>query len=138
MEETNKKRISIKFLLNNSMTGTLIGAGGKAIKELMACTKARVQVSGTSETYPGSSDRVILVSGDPEAVEETQKLVWEMLALVGANAGVDARTIDWSPQAAQQTPSEHDDIPVTARFTIPASAGGAVLGKGGAVIQVTN
>lgn len=46
MEETNKKRISIKFLLNNSMTGTLIGAGGKAIKELMACTKARVQVSG--------------------------------------------------------------------------------------------
>lgn len=67
-----EKRVAIKFLLNNSNTGSLIGTGGKAIKELMAVSNARVQVSGPSEPYPGSSDRVVLISGPVEAVDAAQ------------------------------------------------------------------
>lgn len=134
MEDSGKK-VAVKFLLNNSLTGSLIGTGGKSIKELMAVTNARVQVSGPSEPYPGSSDRVILVSGSHESVDAAQTLIWEMLGLMAAHSGSDARTVDWSPQAARDYPGANDEVIVTARFTIPAASGGAVLGKGGASIQ---
>jgi hypothetical protein len=45
-DRDSKSRVAIKVLLNNHLAGSLIGTGGKAIKELMTVTNARVQVSG--------------------------------------------------------------------------------------------
>jgi len=54
---------AIKFLLSNSHAGTLIGTGGKAIKELMEVTGAAVHVSAHQQLFPGTDSRVIYITG---------------------------------------------------------------------------
>ncbi len=131
---SNSNRLAIKFLLTNSLTGSLIGSGGKSIKELMAVTEARVTVSSPENPFPGTSDRVILVSGSKEAVSQTQALIWEMIGLMTKNSD-DIRNVEWNPRTTSENRGQHDDVEVSARFTIPAASGGAVLGKGGSSIQ---
>ena len=132
---SHTKRLAIKFLLSNSLTGSLIGAKGKSIKELIALTDARIHVSSTHETYPGTTDRVILVSGSKEAVSLAQTLIWGMIGLMQAHArdnGGVTRLVEWDPRAAfESLGSQNETVEVSARFTIPAAAGGALLGKGG-------
>lgn len=119
----------------NSLTGSLIGSGGKSIKELIAVTDARINVSSATDTFPGSSDRVILISGTKEAVNLAQTLIWEMIGLMTKNAGTDLRLVEWDPRTTFGDLGKNDDVEVAGKFTIPALAGGAVLGKGGETIR---
>lgn len=125
--------MSIKVLLSNGVTGTLIGTGGKAIKEMMAETGSRVIVSANTEPFPGTSDRVILITGDADAITLTLTLIWEMVALIaGAKSEKD---IDWSPTAVVAALGNSDAVEVSAKLTVPAAAGGIILGRGGANIR---
>lgn len=126
-------RLSIKFLVPNGLAGSLIGTGGAAIKELIDVTKAKVLVSGITDVYPGTSERIILVSGNEDAVDAAQTLVWNM---IGLNVKAEGdKTVSWSPRASSESPEEHEDVTVTGKISIPASAGGLVLGRGGASIK---
>ncbi|KAJ1429448.1 hypothetical protein B484DRAFT_328934 [Ochromonadaceae sp. CCMP2298] len=113
------KKISIKMLLSNNLTGSLIGAGGKSIKELQAVTGAKVHVSSNMEPFPGTSDRVVVLTGPYESVSLTQNLIWELIALVTSAANA----------------KENDAIDVVGKLTVPAAAGGLILGRGGANIR---
>lgn len=140
---TNK--VAIKFLLPNGITGSLIGSGGSAIKELvretttivaehpwfmnlcwyhvshwlpilrdegnpsfdenfwhfnfflsnelilgrkhshffsyqMEITGAKVHVSSADEVYPGTNDRIVLISGSDSSVSSAQALIWQLLS----------------------------------------------------------
>lgn len=126
-------RLSIKFLVSNGLAGSLIGTAGAAIKELIDVTKAKVLVSGITDVYPGTSDRIILVSGSEESVDAAQKLVWSMMALnVRANGD---KTVSWSPREASESSDDFEDVIVTGKISIPATAGGLILGRGGATIR---
>lgn len=128
-------RISIKFLMPNSYAGSLIGKGGKAIRELIAVSEAKVNVSDPSQLYPGTSDRVILVSGTQDSVSLAQTLIWEMIAQnVKANEE-EVQQLEWSPEAVVNSLGTNDNIVVTSKVTIPANAGGIILGKGGDTIR---
>jgi hypothetical protein len=43
-KELQTSRLSVKFLLSNGLTGSLIGSGGSAIKELVSCSCVRMRV----------------------------------------------------------------------------------------------
>lgn len=131
----NGKLVAIKFLMQNSYAGSLIGKGGKAIKELIAVSEARVNVSGVSELYPGTTERVVLVSGTQDSVSLAQTLIWEMIAQNTKATEEDAKTTEWSPEAVVNSLGTNDDIEVVSKMTIPASAGGLILGKGGSSIR---
>lgn len=136
--ETTSKKVTIKALLSNSLTGSLIGTQGKSIKELISITDAKINVSGASDTYPGTTDRVILISGTKEAVSLAQTLIWEMIGLMSkhsADNGGDTRLIEWNPRTAFEALGTNDTVEVQGKFSIPAAAGGAVLGKGGETIR---
>jgi RNA-binding protein Nova len=128
------KKIAIKFLLSNPLTGSLIGAAGRVIKELIEVTDARINVSNPTDTYPGTTDRVILLSGTREAVSLAQTLIWEMIGLMTKGAEGNPK-IEWSPRATLAELGTNDDVEVSAKFTVPASAGGLILGKSGATIK---
>lgn len=132
------KKITLKFLLSNSLTGSLIGTQGKAIKELIAISDAKINVSSASDFYPGTSDRVILMSGTKEAVSLAQTLLWEMIGLMAKHAeenGGDTRLVEWNPRTAYESLGANDSIEVSGKFSIPAAAGGVVLGKGGETLR---
>jgi RNA-binding protein Nova len=129
------RKIAMKFLVSNIQAGSLIGKGGKAIKELVAVTGARVTVSASQEVFPGTSDRVALITGTKDACSMAQTLIWEMISQLVKSAGEDKRDLDWSPEACINTLGANDNIQVTAKITIPAAAGGLILGKGGESVR---
>lgn len=136
--DTNTKRITLKFLLSNSLTGSLIGTQGKAIKELITITDAKINVSSASDFYPGTSDRVILISGTKEAVSLAQTLLWEMIGLMAKHSeenGGDTRLVEWNPRTAFEALGQNDSVEVSGKFSVPAAAGGVVLGKGGETLR---
>ena len=129
------KRIAIKFLLSNSLTGSLIGSAGRVIKELIEVTDARINVSNPSDTYPGTTDRIILLSGTRESVSLAQTLIWEMIGLMSKGPVEGGQKIEWSPRATLAELGANDHVEITSRFTVPAAAGGLILGKAGATIK---
>jgi len=121
------------MLLSHSLTGSLIGAGGKSIKEIQAVTGAKVHVSNSTEPYPGTSDRVVVIMGDIDNVSLTQTLIWELIGLV--TSAENPRDVDWSPQAMVGFLGQNDAVEVVGKITIPAAAGGLMLGRGGEHIR---
>ena len=73
--------ISMKFLITHSLAGSFIGVGGASIKELMDMSGARVSVSSHSDLYPGTTDRVLLMTGSPSSVIFAACLVWDNFAI---------------------------------------------------------
>ena len=127
------KIISIKLLLSNNLAGSLIGIGGKTIKELMETTGTKVHISSNSDPYPGTSDRVVVINGDFNSVNLAQSLIWEMIALAACTQN--PRGVEWSPKDLHDNMGQNDSVEVSGKLTIPAAAGGLLIGKGGANIQ---
>jgi len=127
---------AIKMLLNNFQAGTLIGVGGVLIKELMEVSGASVHISGSQDVHPGTGDRVVYITGSEDAVTSAQSLIWEMIAMM--NTAQDQRSgksMEWSPSATFSDPGAHDEVAVEGKITIPASAAGLIIGKGGSTIR---
>lgn len=135
--EDGGKKLSIKFLMPNNYAGSLIGTGGKSIKELIAVSEARVNVSGNNELFPGSNERVVLISGSHDSVSLAQTLIWEMIAQnVKASSSETRVNVDWSPEGVVNSLGTNDNILVTCKVSVPAAAGGVILGKGGESIKM--
>lgn len=128
--------LSIKFLVSNSLAGSLIGTGGSAIKELIEFSEARVNISDPQELFPGTSDRVVLISGIERSVTTAQSLIWLMFAQnVKAVEEGNNKSVSWSPRVAAASSDEYNGIEVEGKITIPAAAGGLILGRGGSTIK---
>lgn len=136
-EKSYPSRVMIKFLLGNGITGSLIGTGGAAIKSLMEITGAKVYVSSGTDHYPGSTDRIILITGHASQVSTVQSLVWHLLANNVKAAEIGERSETWNPNMAIKECNEgvNDDVIVLSRMTIPASAAGMILGRNGSTIR---
>ncbi|KAF3619921.1 putative histone H2B.1-like [Capsicum annuum] len=58
-----EKATYVKFLLSNAEAGSIIGKGGSTITDFQARTGARIQLSRNYEVFPGTPDRIVMVSG---------------------------------------------------------------------------
>jgi predicted RNA-binding protein YlqC (UPF0109 family) len=127
--------ISVKFLISNRLAGSIIGSGGASIRELIEVSKARVSVASKDESYPGTNDRVLLITGRPNEVMFAQSLVWELMAIHILDEEDGKRTV-WSPRkSSRDTHGAHDDTQISGRLTIPATAAGLIIGRAGATIR---
>ena len=107
--------ISIKFLVTHSLAGSFIGVGGASIKELMDISGARVSVSSHSDLYPGTSNRVLLITGSPNAVIFAACLVWDNFAIQVTNEQTGVLRV-WRPRVSATPPSSkmNDDVEISA------------------------
>jgi len=67
-EEGKKEGLSLKLVIPASQCGSLIGKGGSKIKEIREVTGCSVQVA--SDPLPGSTERMVTVSGSKDAVTQ--------------------------------------------------------------------
>lgn len=135
-EPSRKKHdCCLKFLLNNLFAGVLIGSGGSLIKELMEITQAEVHVSNATDFYPGTNLRCIYITGSEASVNLAQSLIWEMIGQQTFAQNENNRSLAWHPTVAKNNPGEYDQIEVEGKLTIPATAGGMIVGKGGLTIR---
>ncbi|KAL0905137.1 hypothetical protein M5K25_027318 [Dendrobium thyrsiflorum] len=114
--DEKEKHTHIRFLLSNTAAGSIIGKGGSTITEFQSQSGARIQLSKNHELFPGTSDRIIRISGELNEITKATKLILEkLLNEAEENHDVDNRT--------------------KVRFIVPNSSCGAIIGKGGSTIK---
>ncbi|XP_021295983.1 protein BTR1 isoform X2 [Herrania umbratica] len=116
--ETGEKHTYIRFLVSNAAAGSVIGKGGSTITEFQSKSGARIQLSRNHEFFPGTSDRIIMISG---TIDEVLKAMELILAKLLNELNIE----------------ENDDVePRTkVRLIVPNSSCGSIIGKGGATIK---
>lgn len=60
----------MQMLVSNKVAGTVIGRGGATISTIQNASGSRVRVSNNGEFFPGTQDRVVLVTGETGAVSQ--------------------------------------------------------------------
>ncbi|TYJ16016.1 hypothetical protein E1A91_A10G221500v1 [Gossypium mustelinum] len=116
--ENGEKATYIRFLVSNAAAGSVIGKGGSTITDFQSRSGARIQLSRNHEFFPGTSDRIIMVSGTVDEVLKVMELILGKL--------LNELNIE-----------ENDDVePRTkVRLVVPNSSCGSIIGKGGATIK---
>mmetsp|Transcript_14431 Transcript_14431/g.13034 ORF Transcript_14431/g.13034 Transcript_14431/m.13034 type:complete len:315 (+) Transcript_14431:154-1098(+) len=136
MSEINSES-SIKFLVSTILAGTIIGVKGGSINEYMDVTEAKINVSGNKEFFPGSSDRVVVISGSRESVLTAIHLFWELLYVFkkSSNDKSTGKLALWNPRQVIDKSVSSNDLELECKLTIPSAGAGIVLGKAGASLR---
>lgn len=74
-----EKPTYIRFLVSNAAAGSVIGKGGSTITDFQSQSGARIQLSRNNEFFPGTSDRIIMISGSIDDILKAVELVLNKL-----------------------------------------------------------
>lgn len=77
---SGQQQVIAKMLVSNPTAGSIIGKSGTNIEQLQRSSGARVQLSRTGELFPGTSDRVLLLSGKLHSVLTAIFLILDKVA----------------------------------------------------------
>lgn len=113
-----EKTTHLRFLLSNAEAGSVIGKGGSTINDIQSQSGARIQLSRNFEYFPGTSDRIIMVSGMVDDVLKAVELIFSKLV----DEFYDAEGGEVDPESK-------------IRLVVPNSSCGGIIGKGGAIIR---
>ncbi|AQK76316.1 Protein BTR1 [Zea mays] len=114
--DDKEKPIHLRFLVSNASAGCIIGKGGSTINDFQSQSGARIQLSRSHEFFPGTNDRIIMVSGLFGEVMKAMELILEKLLAEGEEFN-----------EAEARPK--------VRLVVPNSSCGGIIGKGGATIK---
>lgn len=81
------QQVVSKLLVSNAAAGSVIGKAGSTIEQIQRSSGARIQLSRAGEFYPGTSDRVILLSGSLHAVLTAVFLMLEKFPIDNGRGG---------------------------------------------------
>ena len=70
-----EKPTYVKFLVSNSAAGSVIGKGGSTITDFQKESGARIQLSRNHEFFPGTADRIIMISGKLDDILKAMDLI---------------------------------------------------------------
>ena len=60
----NTVPIALKVLATHLGVGAIIGKAGSSISEIQQASDAKIQISGPQEVFPGTTERVMNLSGE--------------------------------------------------------------------------
>ncbi|XP_057756183.1 uncharacterized protein LOC130975399 [Arachis stenosperma] len=117
-DDSEEKPTYVRFLVSNSAAGSVIGKGGSTITDFQSQSGARIQLSHNHEFFPGTTDRIIMVSGGINEILRAVELILSKLL------------------SELQSEDENDAEPKTkVRLIVPNGSCGDIIGKGGATIR---
>eukprot|EP00244_Chara_vulgaris_P003392 TRINITY_DN1614_c0_g1_i4.p1 TRINITY_DN1614_c0_g1~~TRINITY_DN1614_c0_g1_i4.p1 ORF type:complete len:367 (-),score=24.60 TRINITY_DN1614_c0_g1_i4:484-1527(-) len=109
---------TVRFLISNASAGSVIGKGGSTISEFQIQSGARIQLSRNREFFPGTTERVILLSGSVSAILTALHLILSKISSEDSGG---------SPPDTSKTSQ--------VRLIVPNAVCGGIIGKGGATIR---
>ncbi|WCJ19225.1 Protein BTR1 [Euphorbia peplus] len=116
--DSAEKATYVRFLISNAAAGSVIGKGGATITDFQEKSCARIQLSRNYEFFPGTSDRIIMISGILDDVLKAVELVLaKLLSELHTDDGVDV------------------DPRTKVRLVVPNNSCGSIIGKGGSIIK---
>ncbi|XP_051120163.1 protein BTR1 [Andrographis paniculata] len=116
--DNEEKTTHLRFLLSNAEAGSIIGKGGSTINDIQSQSGARIQLSRNYEYFPGTSDRIVMVSGIIDDILKALELILsKLLQEFYVQDGVEVE-----PESK-------------IRLVVPNSSCGGIIGKGGSIIR---
>ncbi|KAF2295317.1 hypothetical protein GH714_032561 [Hevea brasiliensis] len=113
-----EKPTYIRFLVSNAAAGSVIGKGGATISDFQLQSRARIQLSRNYEFFPGTSDRIIMISGTfDDVIKAVELILAKLLSELHTEDGVDV------------------DPRTKVRLIVPNSSCGSIIGRGGSIIK---
>ncbi|XP_030489386.1 protein BTR1 isoform X2 [Cannabis sativa] len=116
--ESLERPTYIRFLVSNAAAGSVIGKGGATITEFQSTSGARIQLSRNHEFFPGTTDRIIMISATINEVLKAMELV--LAKLLSEIADEESNEVDPRTKV---------------RLVVPNSSCGGIIGKGGSTIK---
>ncbi|KAG8228471.1 hypothetical protein J437_LFUL009336 [Ladona fulva] len=115
-----------KLLVPSVAAGAIIGKGGETIAQLQKDSGARVKMSKANDFYPGTTERVCLITGSLDAIMAVLVFIMEKIK---EKPDPNAKpAIDFDSKTAAEREKQ-------VKILVPNSTAGMVIGKGGNYIK---
>ena len=122
----NEDIIHLKVLVPSVAAGAIIGKGGETIADAQAKSGAKVKMSKSNDYYPGTNERVCLITG---SVDSVSMLLDFIMDKIRHKPDPNAKpAIDFDNKVSAEREKQVKAI-------IPNSTAGMIIGKGGAFIK---
>ena len=125
---------TIKLLLPNSLSGSLIGTGGGTIRKFIELTSCHIVLSDHGNTYPGTDDRIVTLSGTEKQLFDGVRFLWDMLAYARKATEDGFKSLEWDP-SAKGSHSANPSSAIQCRFVVPDHKIGSIIGKNGSKLN---
>nr|NP_001262414.1 pasilla, isoform Q [Drosophila melanogaster]AGB95796.1 pasilla, isoform Q [Drosophila melanogaster] len=115
----------MKILVPAVASGAIIGKGGETIASLQKDTGARVKMSKSHDFYPGTTERVCLITGSTEAIMVVMEFIMDKIR---EKPDLTNKIVDTDSKQTQERDKQ-------VKILVPNSTAGMIIGKGGAFIK---
>ncbi|XP_023034603.1 RNA-binding protein Pasilla isoform X2 [Drosophila willistoni] len=115
----------MKILVPAVASGAIIGKGGETIASLQKDTGARVKMSKSHDFYPGTTERVCLITGSTEGIMTVLDFIMDKIR---EKPDLTTKIIDAESKQTQERDKQ-------VKILVPNSTAGMIIGKGGAFIK---
>ncbi|EDX13628.1 GD18616 [Drosophila simulans] len=115
----------MKILVPAVASGAIIGKGGETIASLQKDTGARVKMSKSHDFYPGTTERVCLITGSTEAIMVVMEFIMDKIR---EKPDLTNKIVDVESKQTQERDKQ-------VKILVPNSTAGMIIGKGGAFIK---
>lgn len=118
--------LHLKVLVPSGAAGGVIGKGGETIAEIQKNVGARIKMSKANDFYPGSNERVCLITGNAEAIAAIVSFIGEKIR--DGHHHRDGGRGDYDSKVSSEREKQMKVI-------VPNSTAGMIIGKGGAYVK---
>lgn len=123
-QQQDEEDVALKVLIPNYAAGAIIGKSGATITQLQADTGAQMKLSQNKEFFPGTNERVIVLTGSVDSIHAAVESLIQRVSTLPEPPAFAARGESRSEVRAQQV-----------KLVVPARGVGILIGKGGENIK---
>ncbi|EDV22924.1 Protein BTR1 [Trichoplax sp. H2] len=122
-DNSSGDKVVLKLLIPNYAAGSIIGKGGDVINDLQNDSKTRIRLSHNNDTFPGTKERVIVITGSIAGVRQVNRFILEKVSEEGkADKAIQYGVLDKNRNRQL-------------KMIVPNAAAGVIIGKGGSNIK---
>ncbi|XP_069987375.1 RNA-binding protein Pasilla isoform X1 [Penaeus vannamei] len=125
----------LKILVPSVAAGAIIGKGGETIAQLQKDTNARVKMSKANDFYPGTTERVCLITGNVDAILTVLSFIMEKIKEKPDPNAKPAIDFDNKQTAEREKQISRSARSPQVKILVPNSTAGMIIGKGGTYIK---
>lgn len=125
----------LKILVPSVAAGAIIGKGGETIAQLQKDTSARVKMSKANDFYPGTTERVCLITGNVDAILTVLSFIMEKIKEKPDPNAKPAIDFDNKQTAEREKQISRSARSPQVKILVPNSTAGMIIGKGGTYIK---
>ncbi|GLV43374.1 pasilla [Carabus blaptoides fortunei] len=114
-----------KVLVPSVAAGAIIGKGGETIAQLQKDTGARVKMSKSHDFYPGTTERVCLITGTVDSIMAVLDFIMDKIK----------EKPDLTKQLTEYDNKLQQDRDKQVKILVPNSTAGMIIGKAGNYIK---